>query len=126
MEDLRSEAMDSREGQGLAARAWQTYARAVNEAAGPLVEPLAGAIGRKYVVDLAGFWLVWQLEGGFEGMRRLGMSDVTIYRKLKRFRQVYKKHPDEFSFPGVKVDPRAYWKATKKSRERRAARGGGG
>lgn len=124
MPDFRTEPMESREGRGIAARAWDAYAKGVRKAATPLVEPLAGAVARKYVVDLAGFWLVWHLQGGFEGMRRLGMSEVTIYRKLKRFRQVYKQHPDEFQLPGVTLDPKAYWSAGTRSRQ--SKRGGDG
>ena len=36
------------------------------------------------VADLFGFWLLWHLEGGFEGLERLGMNRATIYRKINR------------------------------------------
>ena len=84
--DYRSEPMESPEGKGIARRAWQAYADAVNRS--PLAAPLAkllGPYGAATAVDLMGFWLVWHLEGGFEGLQRLGMSRATIYRKLAQY-----------------------------------------
>ena len=72
----------------------------------------AEKVSREVVLARAGFWLVWQLEGGFEGMRRLGMSEASIYRKVKAFRETFGAHPDEYVFPGVTVDVEAYLRAT--------------
>ncbi|MHB8510865.1 MAG: hypothetical protein ACYDCC_01690 [Actinomycetota bacterium] len=108
MEDFRSDRMDSREGRGFAASVWDSYSKAVNRAALPIVEPFAKAYGAKVAVDLAGFWLIWHLHGGFDGLVKLGMPEVTIYRKIKRFRQAYGKHPDELMFPGVSLDAAEY------------------
>lgn len=58
-----------------------------------------------------GFWLLWHLEGGFEGMRRLGLSEASIYRKIKTFRESFGAHPDEFQFPGVMIDVETYLRA---------------
>lgn len=70
-------------------------------------------LAREAVLARAGFWLVWQLEGGFEGMQRLGMSEATIYRKVKAFKDTFGAHPDEYRFPGVTVDVEAYLLATR-------------
>jgi hypothetical protein len=56
------------------------------------------------VVDLIGFWSVWHLEGGFEGLQRMGMSRASIYRRVKLFRIAFGAHPDEFEMPGIKLD----------------------
>jgi hypothetical protein len=46
------------------------------------------------VADLIGFWALWHLEGGFEGVECFGYSQATIYRKVKRFRRVFGAHPE--------------------------------
>jgi hypothetical protein len=65
-------------------------ARAVNKVAtpalGPLIDPAAKTVARTTVADLIGFWALWHLECGFEGVERFGYSQATIYRKVKRFR----------------------------------------
>lgn len=55
-----------------------------------------------------GFWLIWHLEGGFDGLQRLGMSRSAIYRRVASFRRVFGAYPDEFRFPGVTIDLPAY------------------
>jgi hypothetical protein len=35
---------------------------------------------------LVGFWAIWRLAGGFEGLQRMGMSRASIYRRIKLFR----------------------------------------
>jgi hypothetical protein len=66
-------------------------------------------------IDLTGFWLMWHLEGGFEGLRALGLSRASIYRRVKLFRMATGKHPDEYTMPGVTIDLDAYarWRAAK-------------
>ena len=60
--------------------------------------------------DLLGFWILWHLYGGFEGLQEFGYHRATIYRKIKRIRpQVFGVHPDEFTMTGVTIDPKAYW-----------------
>ena len=103
--------METREGKGLARRAWDAYARAVNRVALPYLEPFADRVSAAVVTDLVGFWLAWHLEGGFEGLERLGMHRATIFRKVSRFRRVFGKHPDEFKFPGVTIDVGEYLRA---------------
>jgi len=107
--DFRSERMESPEGKGLARRAWDEYRAAVTRAIQtPVVAPLTNRIVSDMTADLMGFWLIWQLEGGFEGARRAGMSRTTIYRRIKRFRIATGSHPDEFQLPGVQIDLGAY------------------
>ena len=60
------------------------------------------------MVDLVGFWVVWHLEGGFEGLQGMGMSRASIYRRIKLFRIAVGAHPDEFVMPGVTLDLAAY------------------
>ena len=105
--DFRSEPMDSAEGRGVARRAWDAYQGGVRKAIGPLVRPVA--VGQ--AVDLVGFWVVWHLHGGFEGLLELGMPRSTIYWHIKKFRTAYGAHPDEYTFPGIALDREAYWAA---------------
>jgi hypothetical protein len=100
--------MDSPEGKGIARRAWDAYAGGVNRAAGPALRPLAKRVAAPAAVDLVGFWLVWQLHGGFEGLRQLGMSRASIYRRIKLFRSSFGVHPDEYELPGVRLDLAEY------------------
>jgi hypothetical protein len=100
--------MESPEGKGIARRAWEAYANAVNKAAAPYAEPFARKAAAAVVTDLAGFWLLWHVEGGFEGLRRLGMSRSSIYRRISLFRRVFGVHPDEYEMPGVKLDITKY------------------
>jgi len=44
-----------------------------------------------------------------------GMHPSTVWRKVKRFRLTFGAHPDEFTFPGVAIDARAYWDAARKA-----------
>jgi len=108
--DFRSERMESPEGRGIARRAWDAYSKTVTRVAGPPAQPLIRRVAAPMGVDLIGFWLTWHLEGGFEGMRALGMSRASIYRRIGRFRRVTGMHPDEFELPGVTLDLEAYLK----------------
>lgn len=96
--------MESPEGKGRARRAWDAYANAVNKAAGPVVEPFTRRAAVPVMMDLAGFWLLWHVEGGFEGLQRIGMSRSSIYRRISLFRRLLGVHPDEYVMPGVKLD----------------------
>ncbi|GGD31421.1 hypothetical protein GCM10007231_33740 [Nocardioides daphniae] len=98
----------------MARAAWDAYAKAVNTViTKPLIErtPVGDglrSISANSVADLLGFWLVWQLHGGFEGLLSLGMSRSSIFRKVAAFRKVFKQHPDEFTLPGVSIDVAEY------------------
>lgn len=111
--------MPSPEGEGRAKHAleqvWDSYYstnKAVNKSlfsALPwLKKALSGQPGSA-AVDLFGFWLVWRLFGGFEGLQRhLGMSRSTIYRRISAFRAVFGEHPDVYEFAGVSIDVEAF------------------
>ena len=103
--DFRSDPMESPEGRGIARRAWDAYASRAKRVLTPAVRP----VGVGIAVDLIGFWIVWHLHGGFEGLEQLGMSRATIYRKIKAFRSAYGVHPDEYVMPGVTLDRESYW-----------------
>lgn len=110
--DYRTARMPSAEGRGRAKenlrRAWDGYSRAVNKVGEPLIRPLAEKVAAPILLDLLGFWLAWHLEGGFEGLQRIGMSRASIYRRISLFRKIMGSHPDEFQFPGVAIDLDAY------------------
>jgi hypothetical protein len=117
--DFRSDRMESPEGKGIARKAWEEYTGAVGKVATPVLRPLVRLYAAGSIVDLVGFWAVWQLEGGFEGLQRMGMSRASIYRRVKLFRIAFGAHPDEFVMPGVKVDLedyRAGWAAWSKAK----------
>jgi hypothetical protein len=104
--------MDSPEGKGIARRAWDAYVKAVDKVTRPYTEPFARMLAEKVSVpvamDLAGFWLLWHVEGGFEGLERMGMSRSSIYRRISMFRKVFGVHPDEYEMPGVKLNITKY------------------
>ena len=100
--------MPSPEGKGIARRAWDAYANAVSKAARPYVEPFARKAAVPVMMDLAGFWLLWHVEGGFEGLLRLGMSRASIYRRIRLFRKLMGVHPDEYQMPGVELNLTKY------------------
>jgi hypothetical protein len=104
--DLRSKPMETRDGYGLAAGKWDAAASALVR--GGLIEVGARRVALEDIQSLVGFWALWQLEGGFAGMERIGYAPATIYRKIKSFREVFGQHPDQFSFPGLIADPAAY------------------
>lgn len=112
MTDFRSDPMPSAEGRGRARAAWDAYARTTNRVLAPVLEPLAGPAIKSYsagaVSDLIGFWVMWHLYGGFDGLRELGMSRASIFRKVSTFRKIFKVHPDEFELPGVSLDVAVY------------------
>lgn len=116
--DYRSDRMESPEGKGIARRAWDGYSEAVKKASRkglvPVMTPAAQALAREHVADLIGFWALWHLYGGFEGLQAYGFHRATIYRKIKRFRNAFGVHPDEYEFPGIAIDASAYWASAEK------------
>jgi hypothetical protein len=100
--------MESPEGVGIARRAWQGYVGAVGRVTTPALRPLVRKYAAGSIVDLVGFWAVWHLEGGFDGLLAMGMSRASIYRRIKLFRLAFGAHPDEFEMPGIKLNLRAY------------------
>ncbi len=110
--DFRSDRMETPEGKGKAKgrfeRVWDSYSRGVNSVTGPVGARLSKSMGAATAVDLLGFWLTWQTEGGFDGLLRLGMSRSAIYRRIGLFRKFMGVHPDEYEMPGVTIDVAAY------------------
>lgn len=110
--DFRSDPSASPEGAGLARRAWDAYATGVNKAARPAVEPLAKMYARNKVGDLVGFWMLWHIYGGFDGLEsNYGMHRATIWRKVAKFRKTFGAHPDEYRFAGITIDTPTFWAA---------------
>ena len=122
MPDFRTDPMESAEGKGNARRVWDAYVRGTNKLLGPalhpLLKPAADRIGGAVATDLMGFWLCWHLEGGFEGLLRMGMSRSAIYRRVKMFRSVFGEHPDSYQLPGVSIDVKAYLEESRKQRKK--------
>jgi hypothetical protein len=119
--DFRSDRSESPEGTGRARRVWDAYARRVSAVGRPVLAPVLDPAINRYAhnatVDLLGFWMAWQLHGGFEGLVEFGMHPSTVWRKVRRFRQVFGAHPDDYRFPGVKIDAAKYWDAARRSTE---------
>jgi hypothetical protein len=108
-DDLRKQRSGSSEGTGRAHRAWDAYAQVVNRATPAAVDRAVERLAKSWTEELLGFWLCWHVYGGFEGLERAGWERRTIFRRLRRFRLVFKKHPDEYSVVGVDVDPQVFW-----------------
>lgn len=111
--------METPEGKGIARRAWDGYVGAVGKVARPVLRPAVEMYAAGSIVDLVGFWAIWHLEGGFEGLQRMGMSRASIYRRIKLFRIAFGAHPDEFEMPGITLDLADYregWAERKKAR----------
>ena len=121
MTDFRSDRMPSPEGMGQAQsrfrKAWDAYARTVERATPDAVkrslEPAAMWVAGRVIEDSLGFWLLWQLEGGFEGLQEMGLSRSAIYRRVQNFRKLFGEHPDTFQMPGVTIDLDEYLKGRK-------------
>jgi hypothetical protein len=108
-DDLRKQRSESSEGKGVARRAWDRYAEAANLIRPKWFDRAVDRLAAYWTADLLGFWLAWHLFGGFEGLEKAGWHRATIYRKLKRFRTVFGKHPDEYTVVGVELDRQAFW-----------------
>jgi hypothetical protein len=110
MADFRSDPMPTPDGHGKAknafAKAWAKYSR---EAVYP--------ISRTITFDIFGFWIAWNLYGGFEGLMRseaeggMAMSRSAVYRRIQLFRMATGFHPDDFSVPGITIDVEEYLKS---------------
>lgn len=120
MVDFRGKRMPSPEGRGRARAAWEAYSRAVNKVVAPPLQPFLRDVSTTVVADLIGFYVMWHLLGGFEGLRELGMSRSAIYRRISAFRSAFGVHPDEADFPGITLDIAAYQAYVKAEREKAA------
>ena len=83
--------METPEGQGIAKKAWNAYVKAVDRRTPPFVKAKMRVallpVGTQIVEDMIGFWVMWHLYGGFEGLEEFGMHKSTIWRKVARFRK---------------------------------------
>jgi len=108
--------MPSPEGEGRAKSAlesaYETYYKAnksVNRrifGAFPELRTMLRGYAGARLLDLFGFWLMWQACGGFEGTQKaLGISKSQMYRRIALFREAFGEHPDVCEFPGLTVNP---------------------
>ena len=118
MSDFRSNPMPSPDGFSNAKekfqKAWAAYVKALEPASKAVAKPIAHGL----TFDLFGFWLVWHLEGGFEGLQKpreeggLGMSRSGVYRRISLFRRLTGQHPDEYEIPGLTINLEEYLKGS--------------
>jgi hypothetical protein len=129
-EDYRSEKMDSIEGLGVARRRWFGYLGSLppdvlkatdflSQGTGEFIRSHASVAelrkiseGAKEYSELIGFWVAWHVAGGFDELENSGWHRATIFRKIKRFRDSYGAHPDEYEFSWLKIDLEAAWGET--------------
>lgn len=112
MADFRSERMASPEGEGQALtrleKAWGSYYETNRKLNRPIVDlwgPFLKPFAAKPAMELFGFWMAWQLLGGFDGVANsLSISRSGMYRRIALFRRVFGEHPDVYQFPGVYID----------------------
>lgn len=106
--DFRADPMSSREDEGRARARWDAVP-GMAKYNSPVSLPVVGALARSWTEELLGFWLLWHIHGGFDGLERWGMNRATIFRKVGRFRDAFGEHPDTFEMPGISIDVAAYW-----------------
>ncbi|WP_411278232.1 hypothetical protein, partial [Gaiella sp.] len=108
--DFRSARMDSPEGRGIARARWEATSEGLSgpRAADVRLNRLERWAAAPVVLDLAGFWVMWHLRGGFDGLRQMGLSRSSIYRRVSNFRKATGMHPDEYVFPGINLDLTEY------------------
>ena len=108
--DYRSARMDSSEGRGIARARWEATpeGRSGKRAGDPSLGRITRHLAAPALLDIAGFWVMWPLRGGFEGLRQTGLSRSSIYRRVSLFRTATGMHPDEYVFPGITLDLKAY------------------
>ena len=128
--DYRSDKMESREGRALA---WEHRRRWEDTIPDEIWDALSyGTNGRgrlarlvgdeaatqfwkdvskdaKERSELMGFWLSWNLAGGFSALEGAGWNRATLFRKIRRFREVFGVHPDEYKFDWIKLDLKKAW-----------------
>jgi hypothetical protein len=128
--DYRSEKMESREGKGIALERRRRWDETIPDHVRELLDDDRGhrssvkrligedaaeefwkqvAADAKERADLRGFWLSWHLAGGFEALQGAGWNRATIFRKVRRFREVFGAHPDEYQFSWIKLDLKKAW-----------------
>ena len=108
--DFRSDRMESPEGRGIARDRWEASpeGRAGKLGGDPAMGRFTRWMAAPAMLDLAGFWVMWHLRGGFEGLQQMGLSRSSIYRRISLFRKATGMHPDEYVFPGITLDLKSY------------------
>jgi len=117
--------VESAEGAGIARRKWFEFLSGVPKDAldasglmdpnmlnfGVFTDEHRKMIGRRAKEDaeLLGFWVTWHVAGGFDELEKWGWHRATIYRKIKRFRDRYGAHPDEYKFNWIKLNLNRNW-----------------
>jgi hypothetical protein len=123
--------MDSLEGYGIASSRYQAFHLAVPEEVYEAIaerrmdaglEPDLGwrksvfpevdammAKSMKEESELIGFYVAWHSYGGFDKLEKAGWHRATIHRKIRRFRDRYGKHPDEYRFSWIKLSLEKHW-----------------
>jgi len=117
--------IESAEGAGIARRKWFQFLSGVPKDAldaSGIMDPSIVSFGgftdehrkmfekrAKEDSELLGFWLTWHVAGGFDELEKWGWHRATIYRKIKRFRERYGAHPDEYNFNWIKLDLKRAW-----------------
>jgi hypothetical protein len=71
---------------------WDTYLGVVQAVAGPAVSQVAAST----VSRLVGFWVMWHLTGGYEGMRSLGWGKTATWKNRIQFRDVFGVDVEDF------------------------------
>jgi hypothetical protein len=130
--DFRSDKSDTVEGRGNAGARWNAYHRNLDDDVLAEAFPSPGRSTHEYdelvrddiaadaveESELIGFWVAWHLAGGFGALESGGWHRATIFRKVRRFRSRYGVHPDDYSFPWIKLDLEKAWAASIASRIR--------
>ena len=122
--DFRSDKSDTVEGKGNAGARWDAYHFGLDDVLAeafpsptPNVEDYDELVRDDIAADareeseLIGFWVAWHLAGGFHALESGGWHRATIFRKVRRFRSRYGMHPDEYSFPWIRLDLERAWAA---------------
>ena len=123
--DFRTDKSDSVEGGGRAAARWYAYHGALDEDVLAEAFPMQALDKEDYPdfvrddiaedameqSELIGFWVAWHMAGGFAALEEGGWHRATIFRKVRRFRARYGAHPDDYSFPWIRLDLENAWAA---------------
>jgi hypothetical protein len=121
--DFRADKSDTVEGTGNAAGRWHAYHSFLDEDVVAEAFPMSALDAEQYPdfvrddiaadameqSELIGFWVAWHMAGGFAALEEGGWHRATIFRKVRRFRARFGAHPDEYSFPWIRIDLEQAW-----------------
>jgi hypothetical protein len=123
--DFRADKSDTVERAGNASGRWYAYHARLDEDVVAEAFPMRALHAEQYPgfvrddiaadameqSELIGFWVAWHMAGGFAALEEGGWHRATIFRKVRRFRARYGAHPDEYSFPWIRIDLEGAWAA---------------